>query len=104
MNTPSADFTGRVALVTGAARGIGRGSALAFAARGATVAVCDVLDDAEETVRQIEELGRKAAFLRIDVTDAGQVREAVEETVRRFGRLDFAHNNAGTVDGGWLVT
>jgi len=96
MNTPTADFTGRVALVTGAARGIGRGSALAFAARGATVAVCDVLDDAEETVQQIEELGRKAAFLRVDVADAGQVREAVEETVRRFGRLDFAHNNAGT--------
>lgn len=96
MSAPREDFTGRVALVTGAARGIGRASALAFAARGASVAVCDVLDDAEETVRQIEESGGKARFLRVDVSDPHQVEAAVQETVGQFGGLHLAHNNAGT--------
>jgi NAD(P)-dependent dehydrogenase (short-subunit alcohol dehydrogenase family) len=89
------DFTGRVAFVTGAARGIGRASALAFAARGAAVAVCDVLDDAHETVRQIEDNGGKSLFLHCDVTDAAQVEDGIRQTVAQFGRLDFAHNNAG---------
>jgi NAD(P)-dependent dehydrogenase (short-subunit alcohol dehydrogenase family) len=91
------EFEGRVALVTGAARGIGRASALAFGRRGADVVVCDVLDeDARETVAQLEALGVKGHYQRTDVADSAQVRAAVAAAVETFGRLDYAHNNAGT--------
>jgi NAD(P)-dependent dehydrogenase (short-subunit alcohol dehydrogenase family) len=93
----SAEFAGRVALVTGAARGIGRASAVAFGRRGADVVICDVLDeDAHETVAQLEALGVKAHYQRTDVSDPAQVRAAVSAAVEIFGRLDYAHNNAGT--------
>ena len=92
---PNDELAGKVALVTGAARGIGRASAQAFAARGAAAVVCDLRDEAEQTVREIDEAGGKAMFVRCDVTDPDAVRELVDTTVERFGRLDFAHNNAG---------
>ena len=92
-------FDGRVALVTGAASGIGRASALAFARAGAKVAVADVdpLGGAE-TVRLIEEQeggSHEGLFVRTDVTQPGEVEELVRQTVVRWGRLDYAHNNAG---------
>ncbi|MFF4349949.1 SDR family NAD(P)-dependent oxidoreductase [Streptomyces sp. NPDC001530] len=89
------DFEGRTALVTGAAGGIGRASALAFARRGASVLVADVSDQALETVELAEELGVKAHFVRTDVGDPKSIAAAVDTAVERFGRLDFAHNNAG---------
>jgi NAD(P)-dependent dehydrogenase (short-subunit alcohol dehydrogenase family) len=95
----SAMFAGRVAFVTGAARGIGQASAVAFGKLGAAVAVCDVLDGAQ-TVRLIEASGGSAAFIETDVTSASAVRGAVEQTTSMFGRLDFAHNNAGIAIGG----
>lgn len=91
----SGEFDGRIALVTGAAGGIGQASALAFAARGASVALCDVAD-LDETVAKVQALGVKAVALRTDVADSASVRAAVEQTVATFGRLDYAHNNAGT--------
>jgi NAD(P)-dependent dehydrogenase (short-subunit alcohol dehydrogenase family) len=91
----SGEFDGKVAWVTGAAGGIGRASALAFAARGASVVVCDLADPGE-TAAQVEALGVKALPVRLDVADGAAVRDAVENGVRTFGRLDFAHNNAGT--------
>jgi NAD(P)-dependent dehydrogenase (short-subunit alcohol dehydrogenase family) len=89
-------FDGKVALVTGAGSGIGRASALAFARAGARVIVADL--DARggaETVRQIEEGEGEARFVRADVSDEADVEQLVGETVQAFGRLDFAHNNAG---------
>jgi NAD(P)-dependent dehydrogenase (short-subunit alcohol dehydrogenase family) len=90
------DLTDKVALVTGAASGIGAASALAFAAAGARVAVCDRdLAGAEATAKLIGEGGGEACAVAVDVTDAAQVEAMVGEVVARFGRLDCAHNNAG---------
>ncbi|EQB08119.1 short-chain dehydrogenase [Sphingobium quisquiliarum P25] len=87
---------GKVALVTGAAGGIGRAAALAFARSGASVLVSDVNEaGGSETVDLIERQGGKAAFQRCDVSDAGQVKEMVAAAVELFGRLDCAFNNAG---------
>jgi NAD(P)-dependent dehydrogenase (short-subunit alcohol dehydrogenase family) len=89
-------FVGRVAIVTGAGSGIGRASALAFAREGASVVVSDVSDETgRETVELIEAAGGEALYVRTDVADETAVRELVAETTRAFGRLDFAHNNAG---------
>src|SRR3989440_5716691 len=85
-------FTGKVAFVTGAANGIGRAAALAFA----SVVVADVSEQGnQETVRLIEEQGGRALAVRCDVSRAEDVKAALDKTVESFGRLDFAFNNAG---------
>src|SRR3954465_4022603 len=97
---PRFDVEGRVALVTGAARGLGRAVALALAHAGADVALGlrDVSSDAG-LVAEIETLGRCAIPLQLDVSDVGQAREAVRAVVDRFGRLDILVNNAGVAPG-----
>src|SRR5438552_4210947 len=91
-----ADFTGKVAFVTGAASGIGRAAALAFAHEGASVVVADVSEQGnQETARMIEAQGGRALAVRCDVTRAADVKAALDKTVEAFGRLDFAFNNAG---------
>src|SRR3954462_5028725 len=89
-------FRGKVAFVTGAASGIGRAAALAFAAEGASVVAADVSEQGnQETVRLIEEQGGRALAVRCDVSRAQDVAAALARTAEAFGRLDFAFNNAG---------
>lgn len=82
-------------MVTGAARGIGQASAVAFARRGADIVVCDIDEIAEDTISIIEKLGSKAIYVRTNVADFESVKKAIQVTISTFGRLDFAHNNAG---------
>jgi NAD(P)-dependent dehydrogenase (short-subunit alcohol dehydrogenase family) len=89
-------FEGKVALVTGAASGIGRVTALAFACDGARVVVSDIdAAGGAETVRLIRAAEGEAEFVRADVSDERQVQDMVDGCIDAFGRLDFAHNNAG---------
>jgi NAD(P)-dependent dehydrogenase (short-subunit alcohol dehydrogenase family) len=86
----------KVALVTGAASGIGRGIARRLAEAGAAVLVLDLNEEGgRETVRLIQEAGGQAAFQRCDVRSREDCRQAAEEAVRRYGRIDILCNNAG---------
>jgi NAD(P)-dependent dehydrogenase (short-subunit alcohol dehydrogenase family) len=89
-------FTGKVALVTGAASGIGRATALAFAAEGARVAILDRTAVAlRETESAMKQAGGEVLVIASDVSIPEQVEAAVAQVVERFGRLDIAFNNAG---------
>jgi 3-oxoacyl-[acyl-carrier protein] reductase len=115
------DLSGRVALVTGGSRGLGRADALTLARAGADVVIADIQvesddDDVTEwgplaqaaraqglvfteaTAREIQELGRRSAAIKCDVTDRGQVEATVARVVEELGSLDILINNAGTLD------
>ena len=116
------DLSGRVALVTGGSRGLGREDALTLARAGADVVVADLLVESqlsedtdrfgalatvarqqglvhtEETVRDIEAMGRRAIAVRCDVTSRDEVDAAVARTVKELGSVDILVNNAGTLD------
>jgi NAD(P)-dependent dehydrogenase (short-subunit alcohol dehydrogenase family) len=89
-------YARKVAFVTGAAGGIGRATALAFARAGASVVIADVSERGnQKTARMIEESGGRALDVRCDVTRSEDVKMALETTMATFGRLDAAFNNAG---------
>lgn len=91
-----ATLDGKVAVVTGAGSGIGRATALKMASSGAQVVVADVDEDGgRETVDAVEQAGGDAIFMRTDVTNPTEVRTLIGATVRAYGRLDCAVNNAG---------
>jgi len=93
---PRFDLQGQVALVTGAARGIGNACALALAHAGADVALgLRDVHTGGELVRQIEAMGRRVLPLQMDVTRLDEIQQAVDATVAHFGRLDILVNNAG---------
>src|SRR5204863_6742212 len=116
------DLSGRVALVTGGSRGLGRADALTLARAGADVAIADIQIESdasadadrygplaqaartqgmvytEATVDEIRALGRRAVAIKCDVTDRDQVRETVDRVVDEFGSVDILVNNAGTLD------
>jgi NAD(P)-dependent dehydrogenase (short-subunit alcohol dehydrogenase family) len=98
MNTP-------VVLITGALTGIGRATALAFAKEGARIVVAGRRDEAgRKLVAELREIGAEAEYWRADVRHDQDVRDLVDKTVSRFGRLDVAVNNAATEGSGGLVT
>lgn len=89
-------ISGKTAIVTGAATGIGSASAKRFAAEGANVVVADVnVEDGEETVATIEADGGDAIFVETDVSEAADVEAMVDTALDTFGTIDLAHNNAG---------
>ncbi|AGN01020.1 3-oxoacyl-(acyl-carrier-protein) reductase [Salinarchaeum sp. Harcht-Bsk1] len=90
------DFENEVAFVSGAAGGIGRATALAFAQEGAAVVVADI-DEAgnRETAERIDALGSDALAVTCDLREPAEVQAAIERTIDEFGRLDYACNNAG---------
>ena len=89
-------FTDRVAFITGAASGIGRAAAIAFATEGARVAILDRSADALRTVEaSVKEAGGEVLAIACDVSSPDQVEGAIKQIVDRFGRLDIAFNNAG---------
>lgn len=98
MNNPEKAFRldGKIALISGASRGLGAHVARTLAGAGASVMLTDLLDEAvEATAKSIRDAGGKAASLKHDVRDEDQWRNAVEQTVKTFGGLDVLVNNAG---------
>ena len=97
-------LSGKIALVTGAAQGIGREIALALATDGADVAVCDVnLETAQKTASDIEATGRKSMALKANVAMSAEVTMAVDQVVERLGRIDILVNNAGITRDGLIL-
>jgi len=90
------EFQDKVAIVTGATSGIGRAAAIAYAREGAKVVVAGRrATEGEETVRLLQAQGGEGIFVKTDVSKAVQMKELVERTLQKFGRLDIAFNNAG---------
>src|SRR5438128_5793395 len=90
------EFQNKVAIVMGGTSGIGRAAAVAYAREGASVVVAGRrAAEGEETVRLLREHGGEGIFVTTDVSQAAQVKKLVERTMQKFGRLDFAFNNAG---------
>ena len=87
---------GQVAIVTGGARGIGKGICEVFCREGATVALWDVLDGTE-TVNEITQNGGNIFFQKVDVTDQNSVDSAIEEIIKQHGKIEILINNAGII-------
>jgi 3-oxoacyl-[acyl-carrier protein] reductase len=97
-------LSGKTALVTGAAQGIGRDIALALAADGADVAICDVnLEAALKTTADIEAKGRKSLAVKANVASSEDVTAMVDQTVQKLGRIDILVNNAGITRDGLIL-
>jgi len=89
-------LAGKVALVTGAAQGIGRGIALLLAQNGADIVISDInLEKAQETAKEIEGAGQRAMAIKVDVVHSEEVERMVQTILERFGHIDILVNNAG---------
>src|SRR4030095_15855759 len=97
MNTPSFNFAGKVALVTGGGAGIGRATSLRFASHGAKVVIGDIDSAGVETANLIKREGGEAMFVQTDVREAKEVENLVAMAVETYGGLHYAFNNAGII-------
>lgn len=98
-------FENKVVLITGAATGIGRATAVEFARQGARVVIGDIefaAQQVEETLQEIKAVGGEATFIPTDVSQEDQVKALVDKTVETYGGLDIAFNNAGVLSGGFI--
>jgi 3-oxoacyl-[acyl-carrier protein] reductase len=96
MMEPQLELTGKVALVTGAAQGIGRAIALLLAQKGADIVVSDInLEKAQETAKEIETIGRRAMAIKVDVANSDNVERMIQAILERFSQIDILVNNAG---------
>jgi NAD(P)-dependent dehydrogenase (short-subunit alcohol dehydrogenase family) len=103
MSIPSLSQTGKVVVVTGARRGLGKAMALGFAEAGADVAICDyVIDGGElaDVAKQIEQYGRKSLFSKVDVTIKTDIEAFIQQVIGKFGRINILINNAGLLGSG----
>ena len=91
------NLKGQIAIITGGARGIGKGICEVFCKAGATVALWDVLDSGIETTNKISSDGGSIFFQKVDVTETQSVSNAVEEIISKFGKIDILINNAGVI-------
>ncbi len=91
-------LAGKVAIITGSARGLGRAHAIRFAKEGAKLALCDILD-CGPVVKEIEAIGGEAIAIRTNITDEKNTTAMAKKTVDRFGRIDILVNNAGAIGG-----
>ncbi len=97
-------LNGKIALVTGAAQGIGKEIARALAADGADVAICDVnLEAAQKTAAELEAVGRKSLALKANVAASAEVTAMIDQVVEKFGRIDILVNNAGITRDGLIL-
>src|SRR4030067_1140674 len=98
------EINGKVALITGAAQGIGKSIALTLARKGADIAVSDVnLEKAEETAKEIQGLGRKAIAIKGNVASVADAEKMVEDTITGLGKIDILVNNAGVTRDGLML-
>jgi len=87
---------GKVAVITGAGSGMGQAAAILFAKEGAKVVVADIVEKAgEETVKLVKEAGGEATFVKVDITEAADVKKMVDTAVKTYGKLNVICNNAG---------
>jgi len=90
------ELKGKVALVTGSAKSIGKAIALAYAKNGADLIITDIdVKNGEDTVKEIKKLGRKAMFIKTDVSNYEEVKEMTKKAIDKYGKIDILVNNAG---------